>query len=342
MGIKHKATKISGGRGYASEWNDDHKIDSDYDCEKHQALNHVIENRTDWPAGPVVGQIIWRSDLNTGYIWNGSIWEIFSKSLRSATLIVAANDSLDKTRADYVCDGVNDQEEIQQALNDLPAVGGKVLLLEGNYTLYSAPTQTPLTFNKSNTTVEGQGAGTHLKLGTLLDEPEIFRIINKIKCKVCNMWLEGEFGEDILAIRGDSCHDLIINKLWLTGINLYINIVHADRCRISNVSYNLTYGELTLYDGNYALIKNIIFDTTSNSLFRIERCNYFITDNITGVHVTLRIMSNSNRNIMSNNICRNIEILHDTCDHNVLHGNLTDLGIVDNGTNTHLADNWQF
>lgn len=57
--------------------------------------------------------------------------------VRSATLVVAANDSLDKSKAqaDYVCDGVADNVEIQAAIDAIPSVGGKVVLLEGTYVL---------------------------------------------------------------------------------------------------------------------------------------------------------------------------------------------------------------
>lgn len=53
----------------------------------------------------------------------------------AVTLTVAAGDSSAAARAsaDYVCDGVNDQQEIQAALNALPATGGEVILTEGNF-----------------------------------------------------------------------------------------------------------------------------------------------------------------------------------------------------------------
>ena len=53
----------------------------------------------------------------------------------AATLVVAASDSTakDKTNADYVCDGTDDHVQIQAALDALPAQGGSVLLLAGNY-----------------------------------------------------------------------------------------------------------------------------------------------------------------------------------------------------------------
>lgn len=55
--------------------------------------------------------------------------------IRSATLVVAASDSgvLSIAQADYVCDGVADDVQIQTAINALPAVGGSVILMEGHY-----------------------------------------------------------------------------------------------------------------------------------------------------------------------------------------------------------------
>jgi len=73
-GIKHKATKVRGEKGLATEWNDDHEITGNVDQDQNQFLNAVIENRTDWPAGPVEGQRVWRSDLKLLYIYDGADW----------------------------------------------------------------------------------------------------------------------------------------------------------------------------------------------------------------------------------------------------------------------------
>jgi len=64
---------------------------------------------------------------------------------RVATLVVAANNSTDrgKAQADYVCDGVNDQVEIQAAINAIAAVsGGTVRLLSGIYNIGATITLT--------------------------------------------------------------------------------------------------------------------------------------------------------------------------------------------------------
>ena len=53
----------------------------------------------------------------------------------SASMTVAANDSPTKlkNRADYVCDGVADDVQIQAAIDELPSGGGKVFISEGHY-----------------------------------------------------------------------------------------------------------------------------------------------------------------------------------------------------------------
>ena len=52
-----------------------------------------------------------------------------------ATVIVAANDSSneDKKIADYICDGKNDEIEIQKAINFFSSKSGQVILCNGNY-----------------------------------------------------------------------------------------------------------------------------------------------------------------------------------------------------------------
>ena len=66
--------------------------------------------------------------------------ELIESSSRGATIVVAANDSLEtsKQSADYVCDGVDDQVVIQAAIDALPESGGGVRLLEGTFNTTSA------------------------------------------------------------------------------------------------------------------------------------------------------------------------------------------------------------
>lgn len=83
----------------------------------------------------------------------------------AATLVVAASNSSQRGKdlADYVCDGVSDQVEINNALAALGAVGGCVLLLEGTY-IVDGPINVP-----SNATLAGQGWGTIIKIKDALN-----------------------------------------------------------------------------------------------------------------------------------------------------------------------------
>jgi len=74
MGIKHSVTKKTGDKGYASEWNADHIIDSNVDFSKYQAKNFVIENLDTPPADPVEGQIYYDTTEKTLKIYNGTEW----------------------------------------------------------------------------------------------------------------------------------------------------------------------------------------------------------------------------------------------------------------------------
>lgn len=78
-------------------------------------------------------------------------------------LIVAASNAsaLSKFSADYVCDGIADEVQIQAAIDALPSGGGKVMLTGG--TFYIASTVT-VPSNKPGVTIEGQGWATELRL----------------------------------------------------------------------------------------------------------------------------------------------------------------------------------
>ena len=78
----------------------------------------------------------------------------------AATLTVASKDSLAKEKADYVCDGVDDQVEIQQAIDSLLPSGGMVELLEGTFHFGG-----DVEITKDDVTVKGMGRSTILKHG---------------------------------------------------------------------------------------------------------------------------------------------------------------------------------
>ncbi|MDY6835112.1 MAG: hypothetical protein SVY53_09980 [Chloroflexota bacterium] len=93
-----------------------------------------------------------------------SPWQALAEDgTRAATVVVAASDSSPQSRAeaDYICDGVDDQVEINTAIGELPTIGGKVLLMEGTFWRTE-----PIVINRSNFMIEGMGPATIIKSAT--------------------------------------------------------------------------------------------------------------------------------------------------------------------------------
>ena len=75
--------------------------------------------------------------LNILVIIFSLIFIVSSSSANATTFIVAANNSLHQHTADFICDGIDDQVEIQAAIDALPIINryksGKIVLLEGTF-----------------------------------------------------------------------------------------------------------------------------------------------------------------------------------------------------------------
>jgi len=82
-------------------------------------------------------------------------------------MIVATQSSSEKSKAtaDFVGDGVGDQEEIYAAIHALPSSGGTVTLMEGTYDIRKVEGKLGgLIIDRSNVTLMGQGTATRLIL----------------------------------------------------------------------------------------------------------------------------------------------------------------------------------
>ena len=75
----------------------------------------------------------------------------------SAGLVVAASDASlqSKQGADYICDGVADEVQINAAMASLPSGGGSVVLTEGTFNITA-----PITAMKDGIVIQGQGPTT--------------------------------------------------------------------------------------------------------------------------------------------------------------------------------------
>ncbi|MCD6166178.1 right-handed parallel beta-helix repeat-containing protein, partial [bacterium] len=108
------------------------------------------------PTSPTEGELFFSTSTKQLYIYANSKWQA---DRTVATKIVSASNSQNKEKADYVCDGTSDEQEIEQAINDLPSTGGIVYLLEGTYYISSS-----IDITKSNVSLIGSGWSTKLYL----------------------------------------------------------------------------------------------------------------------------------------------------------------------------------
>jgi len=115
----------------------------------------VLENSIAFPSSPVEGQMFWNPNEKSPY-WYSAEDNQWKTGKDAATIIVAASDSKNKYKADYICDGTADEVQIQAAIDDLPSQGGKVILLEGTFQISEAIDK------RSNLIIEGQGRATSL------------------------------------------------------------------------------------------------------------------------------------------------------------------------------------
>ena len=93
MGIKHVSIASHGSMGLALHWNANHTIDGDVDFGQFQALKLVIEKGTAFPAGPVAGQVFFRTDLGALYVYDGVSWEGYVPPIQKYEFFDAGDDS---------------------------------------------------------------------------------------------------------------------------------------------------------------------------------------------------------------------------------------------------------
>lgn len=178
---------------------------------------------------------------------------------RSATLVVAASDSLDTTNADYFCDGTADEVQINEAIDALPATGGSILLMDGTYDIDAS-----ITIDVSNTSIIGQGKSTKI----LTDD-------------------------NITMITGANLEGILITNIYLegpysgTGIFLSPNIDHS---MIRNCWFKTIYTGIFLQTGNFCSVIGCNFDDNNTGVYtnNIYYCNIVgcLFDNLTvGVQI---------------------------------------------------------
>jgi len=217
---------------------------------------------------------------------------------RSATLVVAANDSPAKSKAgaDYVCDGTADDVEIQAAIDALSGNAGSIMLLEGTFNI-----STTLDLNNTPVKLCGQGINrTILQLANsantklLVDNDAITGV------EICGIDFNGNG-----ANQSDAASRAERNLVEFD----YKTDSQIHHCRFRNTRHG---GALSFQYGARVNIHH----------------NHFVNNNVSGVHNCDHLFTGINNNIIiqSNHFdtCTDVAIASDNNREVVISNNVID------------------
>lgn len=189
-----------------------------------------------------------------------------------ATLVVAAADSRNKDRADYICDGEADQFTINAAINSLPMSGGSVLLLEGTYDLdlygatLSGSQYRIIEIARANVTLRGQGRSTRLRLADDISAVGYGYQMLSVRAagfSLENLVLDGNIAANsdgsVEGLRGNifserlSIRHCEFRDLVYAGINCQANYGHISHNFFTGCGYGLflSGGSATVSNNNF-------------------------------------------------------------------------------------------
>ena len=207
------------------------------------------------------------------------------------TITVAASDALTTSidRADRVCGGVNDQITIQNALNDLPTAGGRILLSEGTFKVNFNGTANVINSpSTARTTLQGMGRGTIISVqdsfAGVEDSVDVTAIV---------------FDDDFCTIRNLS----IIGGDGVSAATLGAHV--SDYGIIHNVYIATDGAGINLQSSQYAIITNNVLESTRSGILLAETDDSIIRGNVinfVGRHgIQVAGVTGSDRNVITGN-----------------------------------------
>lgn len=299
------------------------------------------------------------------------VFNIFGTGKGSRTREVGSNRIVRKATNVVGFDESAEYGSIQEAINDLPPVGGEVFIKEGTYVLKS-----PLDISKSNVTLRGNSWGVIIT-GDFL-APGLNALItstNKDNLLIDNIQFQETNFVD-LAINLTNCDNSAITRCFFDTTSDGIQIDDSDFAIIENNFFNGTGSDFCIKlvtTTKHSVIKNnrledtssiwlsgsdknvvegnIIIDSTVDGAIELDGADdNIISNNIVfeksgSTIIAIQAESDSNNNaINSNRVDANtgIKITDANCDKNLVTGNNlvgSSTPLTDNGTNTTAANN---
>ena len=183
---------------------------------------------------------------------------------------------------DYLCDGTDDQVEINAAIQALPSGGGEIVILDGTYNITAT-----IAMNKDNVKLSGNGNATVLKrMWHGSTETGVIKITaTNGGCFVGSLMIDG----NNYSTSSDSC--IFIQS---SNKNIVVDII----CHRSGVGIFLMYCKNNFITLNIANNNKYYGIRVYESVNNIISYNIFNNNNTYGIYTT-----GSNYNIISSNTC---------------------------------------
>jgi parallel beta-helix repeat protein len=308
---------------------------------------------------------------------SGTVAGVAADSISKTPASVVVGDgstSFDTRRADIVvpAGSLNAQVYINQAIDSLPASGGKVILLEGTYKCNAQ------VLMLSNVTIEGQGPSTVLQSSNttwtgLIENKDRTAKTNMV---FSNLSIDGQTNQNRIGIRLNGCTNVIIKSVSIRNV-AYEGILLLDSCdgvtisgcsitgpstmdsaiTLENVATNIVISNNTIdgpYDGinlkgtvgsvstGIVVANNSIRNIVNYGGISVTRATscVFTGNTITGCNYGIYADYLTHSSFTSNNIFSNSRDgirLSNSSDNNVISDNaLTGNGALTNNTYSHI------
>ena len=214
------------------------------------------------------------------------------KHVKPARIVIGTSTSgWTEKDCDYLCDGTDDQEEIIQALNDLPATGGEVVILDGTYNITAS-----INIPKDNVSLRGNGNATILKRmynSTDTDSGPtakgVITLPEKSGCKIQDLQIDG--------------NKATYATNYNYGIYLYsssTNTIISNTC-----TYNNDSGICLSSSNNNTIIGNTCTYNNNVGIYLYLSSDNTITGNTCNNNTYNICLSSSNNNTVTGNTCNN-------------------------------------
>ena len=140
------------------------------------------------------------------------------RGTRMCRIVVgSAADGWTEKDCDYLCDGVDDQVEIQAAIDALPESGGEIHLLEVSYNLTGQ-----FTLTKPDVTIRGTAGATRLYAAYDITGMHFFLQVNADRCTLSGLWMsmgEGFYGGMACGVEV-SANEVVLENLDIRNFML--------------------------------------------------------------------------------------------------------------------------